>query len=115
MKIRELFTGIRYIGRAEGDRRSYYVFESDAGYLVLTPNSDHSFTVNIVDAEAPAVVTSRFKGNQLTAKRLRKGSRRPDLFGSPFSPLNTLYAMVALGHARKLKRREGKAMVFKIR
>jgi len=114
MKIRELFTRIRYIGKAEGDRRIYSVFESAAGYLVLTPNSDRSFTVNIVEAGAPQVVTRKFKGRQLTAKKLRESGLRPDLFARPFSALNALYAMVGLGSARKLKRREGKAMVFKI-
>jgi hypothetical protein len=114
MKIRQLFAGIRYVGRAEGDRRSYYVFQSDAGYLVLTPNSEYSFTANIVDAGAPEVVTRKFKGKELTAKDLREMRRRDDLFGRPFAALNALYAMVALRYARKLKRREGKAMVFKI-
>ena len=37
MKIRDLFTGTRYVGRAEGDRRTYSVFEGDVGYLVVTP------------------------------------------------------------------------------
>ncbi len=91
------------------------MFEGDIGYLVLSPNSDHSFTINIVDSEAPEVLIRKFKGKQLTTRRLRQSSRRPDLFGSPFASLNALYVMVALGRARKLKRREGKAMVFKIR
>jgi hypothetical protein len=115
VKIRELFTGTRYIGKADGDKRTYYVFQADVGYLVLTPNSERSFTINLVDSEAPEVVTRTFKGKQLTTVRLREKGRRPDLFGSPFMALNTLYAMVALGRARKLKRREGRAMLFKIR
>jgi hypothetical protein len=115
MKFRELFHGTRYVGRADGDKRTYHVFQGDVGFLVLTPNSDHSFTINVVDTEAPDVVTSTFKGKQLTTVRLRKNGRRPDLFGSPFAALNTLYVMVALGRARKLKRREGRAMLFKIR
>jgi hypothetical protein len=51
----------------------------------------------------------------VTTVRLRKDGRRPDLFGSPFAALNALYVMVGLGRARKLKHREGKAMLFKIR
>ena len=110
-----MFGGIRYLGRAEGDRRTYYVFESTAGYLVVTPSTDHSFNINRVDIEVPEVVSKRFKGKQLTTGRLRLSSRRPDLFGDSFASLNALYVMVALGRAKKLKRREGKAMVFKIR
>ena len=41
--------------------------------------------------------------------------RRPDLFDDNFSPLNALYTMVALGRAKKLKKRQGRAMVFKIK
>ena len=115
MKITQVFTGARYLGRADGDKRTYYVFESEAGYLVVTPNSERSFTTNVVDAEAPDVITRAFKGKRLTTVRLRKSGRRPDLFGSPFTPLNALYVMVALGRARKLKHRDGRAMVFKIR
>ncbi len=115
MRIPDLFKSARYVGKAEGDRRTYYVFESDAGYLVVAPNSTGSFNLNIVDREVPDAVTSGFKRKKLTAGHLRRSSRRPDLFGGPFASLNALYVMVALGRARKLKRREGKAMVFKIR
>jgi hypothetical protein len=115
MKIAQVFASVRYLGRAEGDKRTYYVFQGDVGYLVVTPNSDRSFTTSIVDAEAPDVITRAFKGKRLTTVRLRKSGRRSDLFGSPFTALNALYVMVALGRARKLKHREGRAMVFKIR
>jgi hypothetical protein len=114
MKPADLFKGVRYVGKAEGDRKTYYVFESDVGYLVVAPNSTGRFNLNVVDAEAPDVMTRAFRGKKLTTGRLQQSSRRPDLFGSPFASLNALYVMVALGRARKLKRREGKAMLFKI-
>lgn len=114
MKIRDLFKGVRYVGQAKGDRRTYSVFESDGGYLVVAPNSTGGFNLNVVDRKVPGVVIGAFKGKKLTAGRLKQSSRRPDLFGAPFSSLQALYVMVALGRARKLKRREGKAMVFKI-
>ena len=114
MRIRDLFKGARYVGKAEGDRRTYYVFESDAGYLVVAPSSAGGFNLNVVEGEAPDVITKAFKGKKLTAGRLKRSSRRPGLFRGPFSSLTALYVMVALGRARKLKLREGKAMVFKI-
>ncbi len=114
MKIADLFKGARYVGKAEGDRRTYHVYESDAGYLVVAPNSASGFNLNVVDRAVPDAVTSGFKGKKLTAGRLKRSSRRPHLFRGPFSSLQALYVMVALGRARKLKRREGKAMVFKI-
>lgn len=114
MKIPSLFKGARYVGKAEGDRRTYYVFESDFGYLVVAPNSTGGFNLNVVDSKVPDAVTSGFRGKNLTAGRLKRTSRRPRLFRGPFSSLQALYVMVALGRARKLKRREGRAMVFKI-
>ena len=115
MRIPVLFQGARYAGKAEGDRRTYYVFESDVGYLVVAPNSAGGFNLNVVDRKVPDAVTTQFKGKNVTAGRLKRSSRRPGLFRGPFSSLQALYVMVALGRARKLKQREGKAMVFKIR
>jgi hypothetical protein len=114
MRIPDLFKGARYVGKAEGDRRTYYVFASDVGYLVAAPNSAGGFNLNVVDGRVPDVVTAGFRGKKLTAGRLKRSSRRPGLFRGPFSSLQALYVMVALGRARKLKRREGRAMVFKI-
>jgi hypothetical protein len=114
MKIPNLFKGVRYAGKAEGDRRTYYVFESDGGYLVVAPNSSGGFNLNVVNRAVPDAVTKAFKGAKLTAGRLKQSSGRPDLFRAPFSALQALYVIVALGRARKLKLREGKAMVFKI-
>jgi hypothetical protein len=71
MKVQDMFDGIRYLGRAEGDRRTYYVFETTHGYLVVTPSSDHSFNINAVNNEASEVVSRGFKGKQLTTRRLR--------------------------------------------
>jgi len=115
MKVSKLFEGVRYSGKAEGDRKTYYVFEGDSDYLVVAPNSAASFNLTVVDREVPEVVARAFKGKHVTASRLRKGTRRPDLFDIPFAPLNALYVMVGLGRAQKLKQREGKAMVFKIK
>ena len=114
MKVSKLFEGVHYSGKAEGDRKTYYIFESDSGYLVVAPSSASRFNLTVVDREVPEVVARAFRGKRVTTSRLREGSRRPDLFNIPFAALNALYAMVGLGRARKLKQREGKAMVFKI-
>ena len=115
MRILNLFTGTRYVGQAQGERKTYYVFEGDAGFLLVAPTSNRGFYVSIIDREAPGVVAKGFKSQKLTAKRLKKSGRRPDLFGRPFAALGTLYVMVALGRATKLKQHEGKSLVFKIR
>lgn len=115
MKVSELFEGAHYSGKAEGDRKTYYVFETNKCYLVVAPSSPESFNLSVVDREVPEVVARAFKGKRVTARRLREDARRPDLFNVPFAALNALYVMVGLGRARKLKQREGKAMVFKIK
>lgn len=115
MKVRDLFREARYVGEAEGDRKTYSVFETDSRYLVLGPTSQGGFYMNLVDRVAPQVLAKVFKGRQVTSGLVKKSGRRPDLFHSSLAALNVLYVMVALRRARKLKRREGKAIVFNIK
>jgi hypothetical protein len=114
MKISELFNGLRYVGHAQGDRNTYHVFDGSSGYLVVAPASAGGFYLSVVKREVPDFVARRFSGGRLTASALNRKARRADLFTDRFQPLLGLYVMVALGRARKLKRREGKAMVFRI-
>ncbi len=115
MKISKLLESLNFVGQAEGDRLTYYVFQGDGPYLVAAPNDRGGFNVNIVDREAPDVVGRRFKGKRVTGRLLVEQGRRPDLFGAAFAPLNALYVMVALGRARKLKKRDGRALVFTVK
>jgi hypothetical protein len=114
MQIPKLMANLEFVGQAEGDRLTYYVFKGRTSYLVVSGGSRGGLNVNVVDLEAPDVIVNRFAGEQVTSKRLGKGGRRPDLFGQSFDRLNSLYVTVALGKAKKLKKRDGKAMVFKI-
>jgi hypothetical protein len=116
MTMAHLFEGARYVGEAQGDRLSYHVYKTDgAGYLVVSRSSQRSFNMNVVDVEAPEAIMKSFEGERLTTVRLRKSRKRPELFGTSFLCLNALYVMVALGRTHKLKLREGRAIVFKIR
>ncbi len=114
MSVKTLFNAARFVGQAEGDRRKYYVFEAAAGYLVAAPQGPHSYSVTVIQREAPEVISNKFRGAQITVSTLKAKGRRPDLFDRYFDRLNALYVMVALRKARKLKKRVGKAMVFKI-
>ena len=114
MKISELFNGLRYVGQAQGDRKTYHVFDGSSGYLVVAPTSARGFYLSVVEREVPEFVARRFRGERLTASSLNRKARRADLFADRFQSLLALYVMVALGRARKLKLREGKAMVFRI-
>ena len=110
-----LLQKLPFVGQAEGERLTYYVFEGNRAYLVVSPNSRGGLNMNVVDMETPEVISHRFSGQRVTGRMVAEKGRRPDLFGDNFSPLNALYTMVALGRARKLKQRVGRAMVFKIK
>ncbi len=113
MRVPELLTKLEFVGRAEGDRRTYYVFKGRTQYVVASANRE-GLNVNVVDGQAPAVILRRFAGKRVTSKLLGSRARRGTMFGESFQRLNSLYVMVALGKATKLKERDGKAMVFKI-
>lgn len=115
MKISELFRDVHYVGRAQGDRNTYHVFRGAKGYLVIAPTSTRGFYLNVVNPEVPDFISKRFHKKRLTAADLKRNSRRRDLFGKPFQPLQALYVMTALGRAQKLKERQGRALLFKIR
>jgi hypothetical protein len=114
MKISTVFQGLHFVGQAEGDRRTYYAFQGDGPYIIASPNDRGGLNVNVIEREVPDVLTGRFKGQRVTSRILVKQGRRADLFGAAFAALNALYLMVALGRARKLKKRDGRALIFKI-
>lgn len=114
MRIPALFRELQYVGQAKGDKSTYHVFRGGLGYLVVAPNNRGGLNVNVVDLKIPDIIGRKFRHQELTGPLLTKRSGRPDLFRIPFVPLNSLYAMVALGRARKLSKHEGRAMVFKI-
>lgn len=114
MRIPDLLMNLEFVGQAEGDRRTYYVFKGRTRYLVVSAHNRGGFNLNTVQAKIPGVILRRFAGKRITTKMLGKNSRGPGLFRQSFDRLNSMYVMVALGKARKLKQREGKAMVFRI-
>ena len=61
------------------------------------------------------MLSRKFKGKQVTVSTLKSHGYRTDLFGEYFDRLNALYVMVALGRARKLKKKLGRAMLFRVK
>ena len=115
MNIPRLFADVHFVGKAEGEKLTYYVFEGAENFLVLSPNSRGGFTLNPVNKKAPAVISRRFAGKRVTPQDVAGHSRRQGLFALPFAAHNALYVMVALRQARKLKRKVGRAMNFRIK
>jgi len=115
MAVKNLFSGARFIGQAEGEKRIYYIFQGESGYLVATPQSPRNYSVTLVQKEVPDVISRKFKGKQVTVNMLKPKGNRAGLFRDYFDRLNALYVMVALGRARKLKKKLGKAMLFRVK
>jgi len=115
VKTSQLFKDIRYVGQAEGERKTYHVFETSDHYLVVAPNARGGYNLSAVSLKAPGVISKRFKGQRVTTQIVKNRSRRRDLFGPDFAALSSLYVMVALRRAEKLKLKLGKSMVFKIK
>jgi len=51
----------------------------------------------------------------VTVSMLKSKRNRSGMFRDYFDRLNALYVMVALGRARKLKKKLGKAMLFRVK
>ena len=52
MRIVDVFRTLEYVGRAEGDKKSYCVFEGPHAYLVVASNTVRSYNANVVEREA---------------------------------------------------------------
>lgn len=116
MRIRDLFKGLTYVGQTAGDRNRYHVFENASGFLVVATNATraNAYNVNWVDRDAVDFVQRTFKGRKTTTSKIMQKARRRKAFSRGFVALNALYAMAAAGHAKRLKERDGRAMVFRI-
>jgi hypothetical protein len=90
VKIQTLLQKLPFVGQAEGERLTYYVFEGNHAYLVVSPNSRGGLNMSVVEQETPEVISRRFGGQRVTGRMLIQKGRRPDLFGDNFSPLNAL-------------------------
>ena len=107
MTVKHLFSGARFIGEAEGERRTYYVFQGESGYLVATPQSPRNYSVTLVQNEVPEVISRKFKGKQVTVSMLKSKRNQSGMFRDYFDRLNALYVMVALGTREETQEKAG--------
>ena len=84
MTVKNLFSGAQFVGQAEGERRSYYVFQGERGYLVATPQSARNYSVTLVGNEVPDVISRKFKGKQVMVSALKSKGNRAGLFRDYF-------------------------------
>ena len=103
MNIRSLAKGLRYCGEAKGKRQTYFVFESAAGYVVMSASRTKraSGYFNLVSRDAVARIRKRYAGKRdVTAKLLATRSRGAGVRDA-LQALNILYVLVAIGAAKR--------------
>jgi hypothetical protein len=115
MNIKNLVQGLSYVGKADGKRQTYYVFQGKGYFLVMSFSKlkPHAGNFNIVEAEAVEYVRSRFAGAKAVTVNdvVAKGKRTRHVPG-PLAALNILYVLAALGHLSVDARRAGLKLYF---
>ena len=76
MNIRSLAKGLEYCGVAKGKRQTYYIFESGAGYVVMSASRTKraSGYFNLVRRDAVNRIRKNYAGKQ---RRHRETARDP--------------------------------------
>lgn len=101
----KLQSGLVFRGEASGVRQTYYVFEAEGAYFVLSfaraESKPGAGYFNMVDAKAVEYVRARFAGQRkVTAKEVLARARRTRHTPTSLVALNVLYVLVALDEAR---------------
>ena len=116
MNIRSLAKGLQFCGEATGKRQTYYVFESGAGYVVMSASRTKraSGYFNLVSRNAVARIRKNYAGKQdVTAKALATRSRGAGVRDA-LQALNILYVLVATGAAKRDDRYQDTRLHFNI-
>lgn len=116
MNIRSLAKGLSFCGEATGKRQTYYVFESRAGYVVMSASRTKraSGYFNLVSRDAVNRIRRSYAGKQdVTAKVLATRSRGAGVRDA-LQALNVLYVLVATGAAKRDDRYQDTRLHFNI-
>lgn len=117
MDIRSLAKGLAYRGIARGKRQTYYVFESRAGYVVMSESRTKraSGYFNLVRGSVVDAIRRRYAGKKdVTAKQLAARSRGAGVRDA-LQALNVLYVLVATGAAKRDDRHADTRLHFNIK
>lgn len=118
MNVRSLVQGLSYRGRADGKRQTYYVFEGDELFLVLSfsKTKPKAGNFNVVQTDAVEYVYDRFAGAKaVTSRDVAQRSRRSRHVPTTLAALNVLYVLVATGRARIDSRRADRRLFFNVK
>ena len=118
--ITRLQGGLVFRGEVSGVRQTYYVFEAEGAFFVLSfalsETKAGSGYFNVVNAEAVEYVRSRFAGDKaVTAKDVANRARRTKHAPSSLVALNILYVLVALDEARIVREAAHRQLIFSLK
>ena len=118
--IARLQAGLVYRGEVASVRQTYYVFEAEGAYFLLSfalsETKAGSGYFNVVDAAAVDYVRQRFAGDRrVTAKDIVARARRTAHAPTSLIALNILYVLVALAEAKIVREGENRQLTFSIR
>jgi hypothetical protein len=118
MNVKGLVQGLAYRGRVKGRRQTYYVFQGEQSYLVLSfsKTKRNAGNFNIVEADAVEYVRSRLRrAKAVTSTDVVAKARRTRHVPSSLAALNILYVLAATGDAGIDARRTGPKLYFNFR
>ncbi len=117
MNLRRLTAGLKFRGKVEGARQTYYVFEGERFFFIcsFSRRKPKAGNFNIVDLDAVRYAERLVAGKRgVTAQELYRRSRNPRHVGSPLEALNILYVLVATGRAKIDHPHTGKQLYFNV-
>ena len=117
--IARIKSGLRFRGEVSGIRQTYYVFEADTCFFVMSfarseakPGAGY---FNMVDKAAVDYVRDRFAGeDEVTAKDVLARARRTKHAATSLIALNILYVLTALGEAEIVAEGLHRQLVFAV-
>ncbi len=115
----KLQSGLVYRGEVRGVRQTYYVFEAEGAYFVMSfaraESKPGAGYFNLVDAKAVDYVRSRFAGERnVTARDVAARARRTSHAPTSLVALNILYVLVALNEAEIVGEGPNRQLLFSV-
>jgi len=118
MNLRKDLSNLGFVGKVQGKRQTYYVFDGGERYLIASaakskPNAGY---FNMVEKGVVEYVLKRIAGERgFTSQQLVQRARRTKRIVDSLHALNILYVLVALRKAEIDRKREGVKLYFDIR
>lgn len=118
MNPKKVLMNLIFVGEVTSKRQTYYVYENDKEYVLMTVNrsKQNSFNFNLISKGATTYVKSAFGGRlKISTSDIAKESKKPVFIKNTFDALNILYALCATGEAKIDHRYKGQRLYFNIK